>query len=238
MDEQHIISQLVNVRNQELWDDVCVKFTVNFEESENDEYSVYTIDNSATFYIPQENYCPDSFTHELLHAYIAAKECYIGGNFRMVMWRSRILEPILDIELCEHITNCVQHRMILPRYLATGFDRSKFLYDYELHKGDQQFLARIKKHYKEGPFYNRSAIKNMIGKHFAMASDPNPTFDYSKEMKLLLSIDPQLVRAMTDYLNLWDNYDFENDLCRGYADNNETFYNGLKAWLNGKRFAG
>ena len=237
MDKQQIISQLVDVRNHELWADVCAKLAVTFEESENSEYSVYTIDNSATFYIPQGDYCADSFTHELLHAHIAAKECYIGGNFRMVMWRSRILEPILDTQLCEHITNCVQHRMMLPRYLSMGFDRSKFLYDYKLHKGDPQFLARIKKLYKEGSIYNRSAIKNLIGKYFAMACDPNPAFDYSKEMKLLLTIDPQLVHAMIIYLNLWDNYDFENDLYRGYADNNETFYNGLKAWLNGKRFA-
>ena len=72
------ITKLIDNRNQELWNEIVSKYQVDLQASFNSEYACKSKSNSVTFFVPLNNYCPDSFTHELLHVYIRLKEVYIG----------------------------------------------------------------------------------------------------------------------------------------------------------------
>lgn len=74
------INKLVDQRNAKLWQTLNEHFKIDLEPSTNSEYSVYSINDSATFYIVPENLCPDSFTHELLHVYLRFKKIFISAH--------------------------------------------------------------------------------------------------------------------------------------------------------------
>jgi len=232
-----MIPLLVDDRNRTVWELVSGKYEVKFEPAANHEYSVYTIGEQITFYIPENDHCPDSFTHELLHTLVYYYGCPIGGGFKNRIAGSQVLQRIFDIRLCEHITNSIEHRLMLPLYLEMGFEPSKFLCDYELFKSDQGLLAQVKRLYKTGNTYNITAVRNVIGKYFTFRCDPNPDFDYTAELKYLKTIDPLLVAVMDSYLHLWDTYDFKTDELGEYRENHTIFYEGLKKWMTGKNFA-
>ncbi|MGN8068414.1 hypothetical protein [Mucilaginibacter sp. 22184] len=229
-------TKLIDSRNEDLYEKVLSKFELNFEPSYNGEHSVYSIGNSITFYIPIGVYSADSFTHELLHAYIDYHEAYIGGNFKNTMWQSNILKQIFDLHLAEHITNSIAHTLMLPIYLERGFERSMFLLDYDEFKTEPGFIGQIARYYKRGALYNLSAIRNFIGKFFAFKCDPNPTFNYDTELQQLKKIDPQLYQILQNYFLRWTNYDFTADPLSEYREINSDFYVALKPWMSGKRF--
>ena len=230
------ISRLINDRNRAMFKKVESKYILNFEPSYNGEHSVYTIQNNMTFYIPVGIYSPDSFTHELLHGYIDYHEAFIGGNFKITMWQSNIYKQIFDAPLAEHITNCIVHTLMLPLYLQMGFERSKFLYDYDTFKAEPGIINLIAIHYRQGNQYNYTAIRNFIGKYFAFQCDPNPAFDYTFELAQFKKIDRHLYQIIDSYFLQWADYDFTNDLNSSYQDKNAYLYSQMKAWLNGKKF--
>ncbi|MFB2119904.1 hypothetical protein [Parapedobacter sp. 2B3] len=231
------VSSLIDDRNREMYNTVCEKFNVEFEYSANDEYSVYTQGNQATFYIPIGTYCVDSFSHELLHVYLDYHEFYLGGNFKNTMWQSNVFQRLFDIQLAEHMTNSISHKLMLPIYLAMGFDRLKFLYDYNDYKMEPGFLNRLSKAYKTKGGYSLSAANIFIGKFFALKCDPNPEFDYSKDLQKFKGIDPLLYGILDGFYNKWDGYDFMRDEFSEYRDKTASFYDSMKKWLRGKKFA-
>ncbi len=230
------VSKLIDDRIRDLYNLVSEKFDIEFTYAGNDEYSVYTQENNVTFYIPVGTYCVDSFSHELLHVYLDYHEFYLGGNFKNTMWQSNIFQRLFDIKLAEHITNCISHRLMLPIYLGMGFDRSKFLHDYNDYKMEPGFLNKLSKAYKVKGSQSISAANIFIGKFFALKCDPNPEFDYSPELQKLRGIDPLLYGFLDDYYHQWDGYDFKNDEFSEYRDKNSLFYNNIKKWLGGKKF--
>lgn len=229
-------SKLIDSRNQDLFEMVCSKFDVTFEPSYNGEHSIFTIQNQITFYIPVGVYSIDSFSHELLHGYIDYYGINITGSFKNTMSSSNLLSKIFDTALAEHITNSIAHTLMLPIFLERGFDRAKFLFDYETFKTEPSFIHKIGKLYKQGNQYNVSAVKNFIGKYFAFKCDPNPAFDYQIELSQLKKIDAQLYRILDDYFSKWSDYDFTNDEFGLYREINMGLYDSLKPWLSGKKF--
>jgi hypothetical protein len=75
------LKQLIDERNQTLWDTLNAHFHLDFKPSVNNEYRVYSINDQATFYVPENDLCADSFTHELLHIYLRYKKVFIGAAF-------------------------------------------------------------------------------------------------------------------------------------------------------------
>lgn len=51
------MEELLDFRNQNLWNEINQKYIVEIEETTNKEYSVYSINNSATFFINKNNLC-------------------------------------------------------------------------------------------------------------------------------------------------------------------------------------
>jgi hypothetical protein len=230
-------SKLLDGRNQDLFELVCSKFEVTFELSPGGHHSIYTIGNQITFYIPEGDYCVDTFSHELLHGYMDYCGVNITGNLKNTISASNLLSKIFDTDLIEHVTNSVAHTLMLPIFLERGFERDKFLSDYEDFKAEHGLVNQISKLYKRGNQYQVQTINAFIGKYFAFRCDPNPAFNYQNELGQLKKIDPQLYEILDKYLRLWEDYDFTDDEFSVYREINMGLYNNLKPWMSGKKFA-
>lgn len=230
-------SKLIDSRNQDLFYMVCSKFAVNFEFSPVGHHSIYTIGNQITFYIPEGDYCVDTFSHELLHGYMDYCGVNITGNLKNNISGSNLLSKIFDTDLIEHMTNSIAHTLMLPIFLDRGFERKKFLSDYEDFKAEPGLVNQIGKLYKKGNQYHVQAISAFIGKYFAFRCDPNPAFDYQNELVQLKKIDAQLFRLLDDYFSKWAYYDFTDDEFSLYREINASLYDNLKPWMSGKKFA-
>lgn len=236
MSNEIYIKKLIDERNEEIFKKVSEKFVIKFAESNNGEHSVHSINNDITFFIPKSIFDVDSFSHELLHAYMDYYDVRLTSNFKLTMWQSNIFTRLFDTHLSEHITNSISHTLMLPHFLNLGFDRSRFLFDYYEYKCEPGFINQISKFYRQGNKFSLSAIRNFIGKYFAFKCDPNPEFDYSQELKQLKMIDNKLFNIINDYYRMWDRYDFTNDEYSEFREKNSLFYISLKPWLNGKTF--
>lgn len=231
------ISKLIDKRNSSLWDEISSKYEVDLQPSQNSEYACYSKSNSVTFFVPTDNYCTDSFTHELLHVYIRLKEVYIGSYLILRINSSKVLQRIFNIRLLEHVSNCLDHIKMLPVYLEMGFRRDKFLLDFYVYKCTDSELANIKRYYKNGKRFNSQAVEIFIGKFFAVKADPNDSYDYLSCLTELQKIDEKLYKVLDDFVVCWMNCDLDtNDIFNNYHDLVDKLYEGLKAWMSNKEF--
>lgn len=232
------INKLVDHRNAELWRTLNEHFKIALEPSSNNEYSVYSINDMATFYVVPENLCPDSFTHELLHVYLRFKKIFISAAFKNTVKRSNTLKNLLSEPLLEHIGNCLDHIKMFEKYSEMGFDPAKFILDYDKHKCSAHELAELKRYYKQNGSYNSQAVDLYVGKFVAMCADFNEDFDYTACFDGLDKLDPQLFTILDQLITDWEELDIENDdiLISSYYPLLTRFYDCMKIWLNGKRF--
>lgn len=229
------LSKLVDNRNIDLWNEITSKYEVDVQETINSNYGCYSESKTVIFYVPQNNYCPDSFTHELLHIYIRLKHVYICSNLILRVASSNNLKRIFNARLLEHIGNCLDHIKMLPIYLKMGYRKDKFLFDFHENKCTDQELSEIKRYYKLGKNYNAKAVDVFIGKFFAIKADPNVNFNYSIALIKLKEIDEKLYLILDNFLISWIYYDLDNkDIFNTYSDLVDQFYNELKSWLNNK----
>lgn len=230
-------TKLIDDRNRILWNEIISKYQVAVHQSQNSEYSCYSKSNAATFFVPIDNLCRDSFTHELLHIYIRLKEVYIGSNLILRVSGSKVLQKIFNERLLEHIGNCLDHMKMLPIYLEMGFDRSKFLLDYHTHKCTDKEIGDIKRFYKIGNRYNAQAVEIFIAKFFAIKADPNLSFDYNNCLLKLKKIDERLHVILNEFISSWEIYDLnKNDVFYNYRDLVDNLYDGLISWMRNKEF--
>ena len=235
MIEEVEISRLIDHRNRKWFDSVSASYTVTFEKSPNEEHSIYTIGDNIVIYLPEGTHCIDSFSHELLHGYMEAQGCHLGGNLKNTLWQSNILKEIFDTALVEHVSNSMSHLLMLPLFLKHEFNREKFLLDYRTYKCEPGLLNELQKFYKQKGQYNLGAVKMLIGKFFAFKCDPNPDFDYAKPLAQLQQMDTQLYHVLNRYFDSWSSYDFEHDYFGAYRNINLVLYKDMKPWLTGKK---
>ncbi|TRW23630.1 hypothetical protein FMM05_13295 [Flavobacterium zepuense] len=228
-----MITQLLDARNQHLWDQINKEYIVNFTNSSNNEYGCFTENKNVTFYINKNNLCIDSFTHEMLHVYLRLKECYIGSSLEMTIRSSNILSRCISTSLIEHMGNCLDHVKMLPIYLDLQFDRKKFILDYDVYKCSPEELASLKKYYKQGKTTNLQAVDAYIGRLVSIFADPNDTFDYSKNLMQLKNIDPYLYQIIEKLFSHWKEIKLENRAI--FEDDYHTvtfnFKENMKKWL-------
>lgn len=172
------ITQLLDARNIDLWRAIHSKYQVNFQISPNSAYGCYTQLSKVTFFIPHDNYCTSSFTHELLHIYLYLNGIYIDSNLMLHISEGKLLPEVFTRELLEHIGNCLNHIKMFPIYLQMGFPREKFLLDYHVHKCTDRKLSDIRSHYKQDNHSYSQAEEVFIAKFFAIKTDPNDVFNY------------------------------------------------------------
>ena len=232
-----MITKLLDARNQNLWNQINEKYTVNFADSSNNEYGCFVQNKNVTFYIDQNNLCKDSFTHEMLHVYLRLKECYIGSSLEMNIRSSNILSRCISMPLIEHMGNCLDHIKMLPLYLELQFDKKKFILDYDVYKCSASEVASLKKYYKQGKTINLQAVDAYIGRLVSIFADANDTFDYSKPLLQLKTIDPLLYQIIEKLFKHWkeikleDRAIFEDD----YHTVSFNFKENMKKWLSSNR---
>ncbi|MGF7077708.1 hypothetical protein [Mucilaginibacter sp. UYCu711] len=232
------LNQLVDERNKVLWDTLSNHFQIDFEPSANKEYRVYSINDQATFYVPENDLCADSFTHELLHVYLRYKKVFIGAAFINTISSSAILKNLLNDRLIEHVGNCLDHIKMFEKYDQMGFRPEKFILDYQQHKCTPSDLADLKRYYKQNGSYNSEAVNLFIGKFVAMCADFNENFDYEPCFDALDNLDPLLFTVLDQFISDWEELDIESEdiFKSSYYPLLDTFYEGMKRWMTGKKF--
>jgi len=240
---EHMIERnmdgLIDFRNQNLWHQIKEKYSIEFQDSFSDEYSCYTQDNHAVFYVSKNNLCKDSFTHEMLHVHMRIKEFYFGGAISNLLAGSRILSSMISPALIEHIGNCLDHVKMLPLYLEMGFDREKFIVDYNLFKSTSEEINQFQKFYRKGKNINIQMVDPFIGRIVSILADPNDGFDYSDHIEKLKKIDPLLFRIVERLLEHTkelkaDNIKLMDDT---YLTVTHNFYENLKKWVTSNKIA-
>ena len=225
--------ELIDYRNENLWNQIQESHNIEFEDSANEEYSCYSQGNNIIFYINKNDLRKDSFTHEMLHVYMRMKEFYFGSSLTNQLASNSLLSSLISEELVEHIGNCLDHIKMLPIYLEMGFEREHFLLDYHLYKCTNEEISQFKKFYKIGNKINLNAVDPYIGRIVSILADPNDTFDYSSDLEKLKNIDPLLFQIVERLTNHTKELKVEN---RAFLDDDYltvigNFIENLKRWI-------
>lgn len=227
------MNELLDFRNQNLWNEIQKNFNVTFENSLTNEYGCFSQNKNVVFYIDENNPCKSSFTHEMLHVYLRLKDCYISGGLNNTILQNRILSSFFSSNLLDHIGNCLDHIKMLPIYLDLGFEREKFILDYYEHKFNKYELDLLKLNYKINNNINPEAVDFFVGKLIAILADPNDNFDYSNELKELKSIDSILYEANEQMILHWKKIKVENREL--FEDDYHSvlfeYYQNLESWI-------
>lgn len=231
------MDELIDFRNQNLWNQIQENYTIEFEYSLNEEYSCYTQAHNVIFFINKNNLSKDSFTHEMLHVYMQIKEFYFGSSLSNFLASSRVLNSIISPALIEHIGNCLDHVLMFPLYLEMDFDREKFIHDYNLYKCTDEEINQFQKFYKKGNRINTQAVDAYIGRLVSILADPNNQFDYSNHIEKLKKIDPLLFRIVERLINHTKELKLENIqlVDDTYITVTCNFYENLKKWITSNK---
>ncbi len=227
------MNEFIDERNKELWEKLNESYNVEIKPSSNQEYSCYTINNSAIVYVDYNNISKDSFTHELLHIYLKQKEFYLGSSIKLTLQQSNILSRILSPPLVEHIGNCLDHLKIFEIYKELGFDEKEFLLDFNVHKCTAFELANLKTNFKNKKNINPYSIDEFIGKSIAMLCDPNIGNAYSHQIAEFKKLDIELFDVVAKLVNETKEFDIEStDIFNSYKDIAQRFYTRLVKWIH------
>ncbi|GGF28019.1 hypothetical protein [Flavobacterium limi] len=228
------MNQLIDSRNQNLWDDLSNKFNISIENSFENNYGCYAQNDNVVLYVTSDNLCKDSFTHELLHVYLRSKDCYIGASLTNFIIGDYILSSILSKELIEHIGNSMDHIKMLPLYLEMGFDRKLFIADYNLYKITNEEIQQFESFYRNEQEINLSLVDPYIGRIVAIIADPNDNFDYTADLMRLKQIDSELFEIIKKMFDHWK--EIKLDDRKIWDDDYRTvtfnFYEDIKKWMS------
>jgi hypothetical protein len=226
------IQRLVDERNEALWQHVKKHKTVTLQFHPH-PYQVNIKGNAATFLIKNNNYCVDSFTHELLHADISIREVYIYAHLCRVFTSDTFLSAIFSDDLLVHISNVMGHVKMLPKYLELGFDRVKFIDDYHTPKCTMKDANLIAVYFKSNRALWKIGVDRYVGKYFAIRACPNPTISYIECLAKLNTIDPALFQILDNCWHSWLAHDIESYdvIDNNYHDVLDELYFGLIKWV-------
>jgi len=226
------IRKLVDCRNEALWQHVKKHKAVNLQFHPH-AYQVNIKGHDAIFLIKHNDYCMDSFTHELLHADISIKEVYIYGHLHRMFKGDVILSTIFCDDLLVHIGNVLEHVKMLPNYLNLGFDRAKFIDDYNNVKCTIKEANLIAVYFKSSGDLRRIGVDRYVGKYFAMRACPNNTIDYTDCLVKFNEIDPALFQILDKCWYTWLAHDIEHYdvIDNNYNDVLDDLYYGLINWV-------
>jgi len=232
------IHYLVDSRNQFLWNEINNNYNTKFKSSKNNEYAVFQQSKNVTFFVDENNLCTDSFTHEMLHVYLSLNKIHISGALKLRLLADDFFSSILSPNLVDHIGNCLEHTKMLPLYLELGFDREKFILDYDVFKCEEIELKNFELYYSNQTVINKNAIDPFIGRIVAILADPNVSFDYSIQLKRLQKVDTKLFQVITNLFKNWSELKIKDRtlLDNDYTDVVNLFIDELNVWKRTNRF--
>lgn len=224
------VTDYLDHRNRPLWDELSSEYTVTVKMTEDNNYGIYIRNKFAEISVPAQPVCIDSFTHELLHLHIDQKGVRIGPSLQLLSQADKLLSFIPQ-DLWSHAGNCLEHVKMLPRYLQMGFDRRKFLYDYDLYKGAKAELGYISAYMASAGNPWKIASHLFLGRYFSMKACPNDAFDYTVPMAILEQADSELYQVCETLWLDWEKYDYTNDgVFNSYRSVSFDFIEALGKW--------
>jgi hypothetical protein len=232
------MEKLIDERNLELWKVLSKSYNIKIIPTNNKTYECHSQNGDIQFLIDKNNYCRDSFTHEMLHVYLRMNGLLIGAGLKRKISGSRILSSIMSLSLLEHIGNCLDHVKMLPIYIKMGFDNEKFLSDFHVNKCTTGEIQQLKKRYRIKNKVSKKAVDLYVGKLVGILGDPNSNFDYSAQLQSLEKIDTLLFEVINRLFEDWSKIKIED---RSVLDDNynivlSTYYDGMKEWLSKLNF--
>ena len=127
---------------------------------------------------------------------------------------------------------------MLPIYLEMGFDRTKFILDYDVYKCDNDELRNFELYYSSNNIINTTVVDPYIGRLVSILADPNMTFDYSEQLMRLQKIDSKLFQVITSLFKNWNDLKIKDRtlLDIDYTDVVNLFIDELNEWKRTNRF--
>jgi hypothetical protein len=233
-----MIVGLVDNRNSTLLKELRKNYKIKLELVNNtEEYGCYSINHRSIIYVPESKICAESFTHELLHIYLRSKGIFIGSRLKRKLQPSKTLSKIYSEQLLEHIGNCLDHIKMLPIYLKLGYDRRKFIHDYEKNKFTTQEIEQIKEYWKQGQNYNAQVVEFYLEKYFAAKACPNIEIDYRNNLQELSQLDEQLFQINEKLINRWTEMKIDSQEIKGddYKIIAEDYIAEMKDWAESRK---
>ena len=227
-----LIDQLLDHRNQDLFDYVSKSLSLSVERTTAPYYGLYTQGTKAIVYVPYGEPSPSSFAHELLHAELKIR----GVNFstKLSVLERPALIPIFSDALSDHITNVLEHRKMFPRFLSLGYNEDEFLSDSRIAILTQQEVESLIIGLRHGMDYSAEGINNYIGKYLAARASCFSFFNYDEKLQQLRDVEPGLSSVLEGLVDRWDKYDIENEgdpLYDSYLMISFDFLNGVESWV-------
>ena len=229
---------LIDNRNEELWNDLNKTHSISIDLMDYPNYACDSENNNSRIIVPKNDIDIDSFTHELLHVLIRQKELFFGSGFGMLVSENEILSQILSEQLIEHFSNCIDHIKMLPIYLELGFDKKKFITDYDANKCTKSEIQQLKDNFKVRGSYYGEAVDFYIGKYIAIKADPKQHINYPKSLAELKSLDSNLFGILEKCIEDWKKMPLEKENIwdNDYHSISFELYQNLEDWTNGKTF--
>jgi hypothetical protein len=197
-------------RNLELWNRLNSRYKILLALSPDKTYSSFVKGETATIFVPLDDYCADSFTHELLHIYLHSKEVFIGAHIKLIVRSNHILSQIINEDLGDHISNCLEHEKMFPIYLQLGYDKKKLISDFYLPKCNPDEIKLFGPNLRPGSSIRNALTNVYIGRFFAVKACPNRSFDYSSCIVAFKQADHRLFKILEEFWDAWVRYDIEN----------------------------
>jgi hypothetical protein len=233
------LDKLIDKRNKTLWFDINKNYKVSFKKSSQSEYAVCQQSNKVIFYIDENNLCASSFTHKLLHVFLSLKGLHISGGLKNRIIFDEFFNSIISYNLLEHIGNCLDHIKMLPIYLELGFEREKFITDFDVFKCTETELNELERYYRVSNKINTNAVDEYIVRLVSIIADPNENFDCNKYLIRLKIIDSKLFLTIYNLFDNWKKVKIENRtiLDEGYISVLNVFIDELNTWKRTNAFS-
>lgn len=226
------ISNLIDSRNIGLFEEIKSKNNLTFQYSNENNYACCSEGKNSTIFIPKDKPCIDSFTHELLHIYLRTKEVYAGGCLTIQINESKDLEPLFDKEIIDHITNVIDHIKMYPIYISLGFDKTKFLDDFDKPKCTNEEIRNLQIYHSVLHTLKPHFFKLFVGKFFSMKGCPNDNYDYESFYKELDDLDFILLQDLNTFYDEWSSFNIDSNdiLDKSYREIMSDLVVAFKVW--------
>jgi hypothetical protein len=220
--------------NLELLAQLQKTFDIEFEEKNIDYCEVFSKNNCSIIYYNPARIDNDSIAHELLHIWLSTFQYASGNTLYLLSLNDENLSKIFNKNLCAYIGNCMDHIKMYPRYISLGYNPEKFVTLGTREKSNINDLTNLDLKVS-ATIYRSNAIELYIGNLTSIYADHYPN-NYSKHLKLLEDMEPDLFKKTMTFWTNWKEFDIEKIDPIFYSDRAiiNNYLMEMEAWLSNK----